>query len=797
MTQKTNLLARLRPERIDDLLAITLPAGVLYLLLFLLAFVPRVVALDTYVASDEAKWILRSAHFLTSLRSGDYSAAASQMATPEVDVLAPAVTTMWGGVAGLLAKYQADGAPVPLDDWLAALPYDHSEQMPLDFYPWLRLPTVLITSLFIPVFYFLLSRLLANRAIALTAAVLLAFDPFFINHSRVIHHDALVMVFSTLSLLAAMLYIRDFQFGWLFVSGVALGLALLTKPTSLLLIPFVGLMILWRSYQTRRWSLIGWGILWGGLGLLTFVALWPALWADPLGTLARLTETSATGAAGSNDQTLIPALVPHRLPELGFLFYPVNFVFRWGILPTIGLILAIFAWRQPADDVTRPVKAALGWFLLYSLLLLVILTPLATHDIRYYLLAWPLLLTVAAFGLLHLRCWGKPLIVAGLALLLLLPYYPYYISYLNPLALGPLLAPRLVKLGGGEGLDQAARFLNAQPKIGQMAAASYLLESFNPYFAGQSTDHKSSDYADYTVNYIRQIQNQYPSAENLAYFAARTPDDTVRLNGVDYAYVYLLPPPRPVKDVAFGPITLAAQTLDARYAQPGHRHQLTLLWQAPPEAAAQTVHIQLRDAGGTVWSATDGPLLTPNSPSSVEGHYSLDVPAEMPRGDYELWVAVDQAEPVKFADIGVHRLTPPDSIPQPLTANFDQWLVLHGYELSRQPAQPGEALTVTLYWQAEQQRPLAYTNFIHLVDAAGNTVAQTDVTPGGGAFPTNTWVTGEWLTDTVILTLPADLPAGQYQLLIGWYYWENLERLPLLDDTSGQNVAVIPGVTIE
>ncbi|MCB0168119.1 MAG: glycosyltransferase family 39 protein [Anaerolineae bacterium] len=774
-----------------------------YVLLFLLAFVPRVVALNAYVASDEAKWILRSAYFLTSLRSGDFGAAASQIATPEVDVLAPAVTTMWSGAAGLIAKYYADGATVPLDDYLAALPYAHSEQMPLDFYPWLRFPTALITALFVVAFYDMLRRVVDNNVIALSAAVLLALDPFFLNHSRVIHHDALVTVFVNLSLLSALRYMQVEKPGWLIFSGLSLGLAMATKPTSLILIPFVGLLFLWTIYQTRRWSLLGWAILWGVIGLATFVAVWPALWADPLGTLARLTETSATGATGQDERPLIPALIPGRLPELGFLYYPINFLLRWGILPTLGLMGALVAWLRGDKPESGQTRSALGWLLLFSLLMLLALIPLGTRDIRYYLPAWPSLLTIAAFGLiaalnwLRLRAWLKPVVIAAASLILLMPYYPYYITYFNPLFLGPYLAPKLARFGGGVGLDQAAAYLNTQPDADTKTAASYVLEAFRPYFVGGVSEHKSGDFADFTVNYIRQIQNQHPSAENLAYFAARTPDDTVRLNGVDYAYVYLLPPPRPVKDVAFGPINLVAQTLDARYAQPGHQHQLTLLWQAPPEAAAQTVHIQLRDAGGTVWSETDGPLLTPNSPSSVEGHYSLDFPAEMPRGDYGLWVAIDQAEPVKFADIGVHRLTPPDLIPQPLTANFDGWLILHGYDLSRQPAHPGEALTVALYWQAKQQRPLAYTNFVHLVDAAGNTVAQTDVTPGGGAFPTNTWVPGEWLTDTVILTLPSDLPFGQYQLLIGWYYWETLERLPLLEDTSGQNVVIIPDIAVE
>ncbi|GAB4428064.1 MAG: hypothetical protein Kow0031_08170 [Anaerolineae bacterium] len=246
------------------------PDWLIALLLFGLAFIPRVLALDAYVATDEAKWILRSAHFFASLRSGDFSAAASQIATPEVEVLAPAVTTMWSGAAGLLTKYWVDGIAAPLDDFLAALPYDNPALVSLGFYPWLRLPTVLITSLFVAGFYLLVSRLLRNRPVALSAAILLALDPFFVNYSRVIHHDALVTVFTVTSLLTFMVFVEHQRFKWLALSGVMLGLALLTKPTALILLTVVGLMLLWQIYREREWRWLAWGAAWTGIGLLTF-----------------------------------------------------------------------------------------------------------------------------------------------------------------------------------------------------------------------------------------------------------------------------------------------------------------------------------------------------------------------------------------------------------------------------------------------------------------------------------------------------------------------------------------------
>jgi hypothetical protein len=79
--------------------------------------------------------------------------------------------------------------------------------------------------------------------------------------------------------------------------------------------------------------------------------------------------------------------------------------------------------------------------------------------------------------------------------------------------------------------------------------------------------------------------------------------------------------------------------------------------------------------------------------------------------------------------------------------------------------------------------PLDYTVFVHLVDSAGKTVAQHDGQPSWEVpLPTSTWQPGEMLQDRHLLTLPADLPPGEYQLRAGVYYWQTLERLPVVED---------------
>jgi hypothetical protein len=69
-------------------------------------------------------------------------------------------------------------------------------------------------------------------------------------------------------------------------------------------------------------------------------------------------------------------------------------------------------------------------------------------------------------------------------------------------------------------------------------------------------------------------------------------------------------------------------------------------------------------------------------------------------------------------------------------------------------------------------------------------VAQLDWTPQDqlGYLPTSAWQPNRLVTDAQCISLPADLPPGQYRLVVGWYYPVTGERLPLTaSDTPGES----------
>jgi hypothetical protein len=62
-------------------------------------------------------------------------------------------------------------------------------------------------------------------------------------------------------------------------------------------------------------------------------------------------------------------------------------------------------------------------------------------------------------------------------------------------------------------------------------------------------------------------------------------------------------------------------------------------------------------------------------------------------------------------------------------------------------------------------------------NAAGETVAQQDQPPLDGAYPTSLWDPDEIIADTIEVPLPADLPAGEYDLVVGLYDFNTGVRL--------------------
>ncbi len=133
-------------------------------------------------------------------------------------------------------------------------------------------------------------------------------------------------------------------------------------------------------------------------------------------------------------------------------------------------------------------------------------------------------------------------------------------------------------------------------------------------------------------------------------------------------------------------------------------------------------------------------------------------------------------------------------------ANFEDQVELLGGDLSSDRIDAGQTLTVTLYWKATiGPTPLSETAFTHLVgqtkSPSGSPVwAGHDQPPLNNSYPTVRWAPGEIIVDRHPFVVPADAPAGDYQIEAGLYSAEQGgARLKVLDAgraTRGDSVTI-------
>ncbi len=145
-----------------------------------------------------------------------------------------------------------------------------------------------------------------------------------------------------------------------------------------------------------------------------------------------------------------------------------------------------------------------------------------------------------------------------------------------------------------------------------------------------------------------------------------------------------------------------------------------------------------------------------------------------------------------------HPVPVPKDPAAPLDVNFANLIYLQGYSADLANIGPAGILPVALYWRPAVEMPQVAAMpkvFVQLRDRDNQVVAQADHFFYEGLFTLGEWQTlvktNEWLRDTAELSLPADLSRGPYHIYVGLYNPQSLERVPVINDTSGENAAVI------
>jgi hypothetical protein len=116
---------------------------------------------------------------------------------------------------------------------------------------------------------------------------------------------------------------------------------------------------------------------------------------------------------------------------------------------------------------------------------------------------------------------------------------------------------------------------------------------------------------------------------------------------------------------------------------------------------------------------------------------------------------------------------------RPLSVRFGDGIILTGADSTCTP-QPVPC-DLTFYWTVTRSPSADYQVFIQLWRDMQQ-VAGFDGPPVGGDYPSSWWADGEVIVDQHTITMPADLPPGDYRWRVGLYRLDTGARLGVLDD---------------
>ena len=541
---------------------------------------PRIFELNKFVTTDETIWIMRSSNFYYALGQREFENTSQSGGTI-------GAFTMWVATAAYLIEYPEYRGMgqgyfefcIEFNDYL-----DRKGIDPLVIVTTSRVITVVILSIVIGISFVLTKKMIGVYP-ALLGFLLISFDPWYLALSRISHTDAPQATFQFVSLLA---FISFVHFGrkpmMLIVSGFLGGIALLAKImglTSGLVVVFLSLLSYFEDIiRDRPKRVFGYFLagrkhvktvaIWTLFFFLAFAVFYPVVWVEPLSPLLRLLQTPISKVSSIvNSPTANLTLIADDFGQAALTYYSRyirGYIWRTTPVILLGLAGALFAYLFKLqffiDKQIRKVIQALFWF---AVVYTVVMTIPPKSSPRYYLSVHLILDLVAGMGLAaiilelssRLNQTREKLFSYSLAAIFLsvqlagvLPTFPYYFTYYNPLMGGSKRAGETLFIGVGEGLNLAAEYLNDKPDAEDLTVLSwYGIGPLSFFFDGETETFyvvdtwtsKDMDFFlnefDYLVTYSNQWMRGIPK-DLMVILEDIEPEHTVWINDIEYARVY-------------------------------------------------------------------------------------------------------------------------------------------------------------------------------------------------------------------------------------------------------------------
>jgi len=648
----------------------------------------------------------------------------------------------------------------------------------------------------------------------LLALLLLTFDPNILAHAAVVGTDLGAACWITVALFTLARFLRRPDARRLFLAGVALGLALGSKLSAMMLLPIVALLGLLVLRRRRAWSLLS-------LLLLAALVLW-ATYGFEIGSVPglpfpvpaashvipwmRLSEHAAEGH---------PAFLMGQNRNHGWWYYfPVAFVLKTP-LPTLSLLIvaliaggvSLFAHLSGGRTLHRAREATRRWgpLTLFSLIygVSVLFSPLNIGYRHLLPLLPPLLIFSAAQVARLVSRLRRSLVYALLCLLLLwlalptLLLFPHHLAYFNELAGGPDGGWRYLadsNTDWGQAFKDLARF-QEERGLGKVYLSAFVLYDPGMYgvryealppLGGETVAIFPSRFnpppGDYVISASALDGIPLVDPEMYDWFRKHKPD--ARIGHVLFYYNIAPQDPAPgwVAQCTTPVVPLSPQAIERGFGRTDLRltsFDCTQAWLYPGGGETPGWYVFFHG------EETEDPFVQAHrqrAKLAYEQRLWHNVPPFAvydwsPRSTTAITEQV-QAEPVIAAPSDWQPLRArTQGTPVAVPLGLSGPLSFLGYQLKTPSVRAGEEWVLWTYWSVEglPDRPLSL--MVHLLDEQGRPLAVGD----GLGVPRASWQEGDLIVQQHVLQIPEDA-VGTVFLQTGAYWLDTMERWSVRSD---------------
>lgn len=526
---------------------------------------------DRVINVDEPRWIIRGANFYYAVTHGEFEKTIFEYH--------PGVTNMWIVGAAMhiyFPEYRGFGQGYfdPLKQKFEEFMREHGKEA-LDVARVSRYIHAGVLAV-LAVTAFLLLRLLVDPKAAFLSVALAVLSPFYLGHSRLMNLEGMLSLFGLVSFLSLQVYLsKDRKLLYLVVSGVAFGLAQLTKSSSIVLIGMVGLMLFFGLFKrdgetlaAKIWRAAKTFVIWLLAAGITYFVLWPGMWVAPGKMLTEVYGNAFSYAFQGARLDVTEELEPEAFELAAGGSGALHFLKFWAesstLLTWFGLIFILLLLLGSKNNSFLQLRSTLLYLIVLGGLFILMFGLAQGRDSQHYILtsyvAFDLMAGVGWFylydGLKSKWVWLNRTyltglfvgILIGIQIALGLPYAPYYFTYKQPFAAAP------ATYGYGEGYSEAADYLAQKPNAKELRAYVYSgMGTFSFFFPGETVVLKrihliEDDFAtiteelrkaDYLVLYPI-TRAKHPETEKILgeLEGVVMPEKVITINGLEYIQIY-------------------------------------------------------------------------------------------------------------------------------------------------------------------------------------------------------------------------------------------------------------------